>query len=122
MIKAKITKIDDNIVSLTTEHGDDIVADRMDIDFGILEGDSVFLRTESGEYLFRRLEKNEAKDGERHYYDQDWKKREDEYGLLDKSCTQKGKARNYPLYVLIVLVVIFIIIEIFRRNVFVAVM
>lgn len=122
MIKAKVIKIDGNIVNLLTEYNDEVLVERAAIDFGILEGDSVFLRTESGEYLFRRLEKNEAKDGERHYYDQDWKKREDEYGLLDKSCTQKGKTRNYPLYVLIALVVIFIIIEIFRRNVFIAVM
>lgn len=84
MIKAKITKIDGNTVDLLTEHGDDLQVNRSDIDFGILEGDSLFLRTESGEYKFRRLEKDEALEGEAHYYDTDWKKREDEYkAVLD---------------------------------------
>lgn len=82
MIKAKITKIDGDTVYLLSEHGDDLEVGRLDIDFGILEGDSLFLRTESGDFKFRRLEKDEAQEGEPHYYDADWKKREEEYDLV----------------------------------------
>lgn len=90
MIKAKITKIDGNTVSLLSEHGDDLKVDRSDIDFGVLEGDSLFLRTESGKYQFRRLENQEALDGDPHYYDANWKKREDEY----KSSLGESSAKN----------------------------
>lgn len=81
MIKAKIQKIneDDKTVLLLTEHGDELYAGRYEIDFGILEGDNLFLRTESGEYKFRRVEKGEAQEGEPHYYDANWNAREEEH-------------------------------------------
>lgn len=92
MIKAKITKIDGDIVSLRTEYEDDLKVDRSDIDFGILEGDGLFLKTESGKYQFRRLEKQDALEGDSHYYDSNWKKREDEY---QSSLGENGDKSNY---------------------------
>lgn len=121
MIKAKITKIDGDVVHLLTEHNDEMFTARYTIDFGILEGDSIFLKTESGEYKFRRLEKDEVQNGESYYYDSNWKKREDEYQALNKIDAQKSKSRNYPLYVLISIIVLFLVIEIFRRNIFITV-
>lgn len=97
MIKAKITKIDGDVVYLLSEHGDDLEANRLDIDFGILEGDSLFLRTESGDFKFRRLEKEEAQEGEPHYYDANWKKREDEHSLVIAEDTLKIAERTVEL-------------------------
>lgn len=110
MIKAKVTKIDGDVIHLRTEHNDEVFAARYTIDFGVLEGDSIFLKTESGEYKFRRLEKDEAQDGEPHYYDADWKKREDEHLVfigkqelaVESYIKEEDKKKNSVMYAILI--------------------
>lgn len=80
MLKGRITKNDGEWVYILTENQEPVIAKRVDIDFGVLVGDSVFIDSQSGRLIFHRIEEDDAlDDNSPHFFDERWQEREVEY-------------------------------------------